>query len=119
MRVGGQALLRRVDRWDVVGGPLTGAAIPLIYRAAARRAAAQATRRGDAGAALAYAALAQTLTGHSPRFGVVEDMVFAGADVIGICHGLDWKKPKMVLRYCKALRARSTSVARLLRQFAG
>jgi site-specific recombinase XerD len=59
------------------------------------------------------AAIVETLSGHSPRVGLAQDMTASGLDLPAIMQAGRWKSPQMVSRYTEHLQARKGGAAKL------
>ena len=56
-----------------------------------------------------------TISGHSARVGMAQDLVAGGADLAAVMQAGRWKSPTMPARYAERLLAKRGAVARLLR----
>jgi hypothetical protein len=87
-------IFRSVDRTGKVGETLHPAMIGRIIAKMAKRADIDAS-----------------LTGHSLRVGMAQDLTAAGFELSGIMQAGRWKSPEMPARYSARLSAKSGAVA--------
>ena len=90
------AVFRAVNKAGRPGGRLGAAEVPRLLKQLA------------ASAGLDPA----TVSGHSPRVGMAQDLVASGADLASVMQAGRWKSPTMPARYAERLTARRGAVAR-------
>ena len=103
---------RATQVWHQVGqGALSVGGINLILRRAALRAAdlGLIDLVGDA-----LDAAVKSLSSHSLRVGLTQDLVSNGADTLGTTIALRWRDPKTALRYARNLPGHENAAAELL-----
>lgn len=106
-------LLTSIDRHGHVGERLSGDGFRHVVRAiVARGLRAQAPRADEAHQATTLSGI----SGHSFRVGLAQDLTAAGAEIPAICQAADWRSPEMPVRYARALSARSSAVATMVRK---
>ena len=99
------------DVWSV-GAGLSAQSVTLIYRAMLDAAHA-AGLLGDMDHA-EYARWRQSLTAHSTRVGLTQDLFAAGQDLAGIMQALRWKSPQQPARYAQALAVEANAAAKVV-----
>ena len=114
------ALFRRLHRtrdkagadiWSI-GTTLTAQSVTLIYRAMLDTANA-AGLLGSIDAA-EYDAWRTSLTAHSTRVGLTQDLFASGQDLAGIMQALRWKSPAQPARYAQALSVEANAAAKVV-----
>ena len=106
-------LIRCINGHGTVSGRLWRTGFTYVVRVAVR----EAMRLIDDGQhVIDYEALARTVTGHSFRVGLAQDLTAAGEDLPAICNEGGWKDTRMPLRYAAHLATRSGAMARLRRR---
>lgn len=99
------------DIWTI-GAGLTAQSVTLIYRALLDRALA-AGLLGDIAEA-DFEHWRQSLTAHSTRVGLTQDLFAAGQDLAGIMQALRWKSPQQPARYSQALSVEANAAAKVV-----
>lgn len=56
----------------------------------------------------------QSLTAHSTRVGLTQDLFAAGQDLAGIMQALRWKSPQQPARYSQALSVEANAAAKVV-----
>lgn len=102
------------DVWTV-GAGLSAQSVTLVYRAMLD-AAREAGLLGDIAEA-DYEHWRQSLTAHSTRVGLTQDLFAAGQDLAGIMQALRWKSPAQPARYAQALSVESNAAAKVVGKF--
>lgn len=99
------------DVWTP-GTGLTAQSVTLIYRAmlAAARDAGLLGEIAEAD----YEHWRQSLTAHSTRVGLTQDLFAAGQDLAGIMQALRWKSPAQPARYAQALAVEANAAAKVV-----
>lgn len=114
------ALFRRLHRtrdkagadiWSI-GAALTAQSVTLIYRAMLDAANA-AGLLGTIDTA-EYDAWRTSLTAHSTRVGLTQDLFASGQDLAGIMQALRWKSPAQPARYAQALSVEANAAAKVV-----
>ncbi len=100
-------------RYEVGEGALSVGGVNLILRRAALRAADMGLV-DLSGEALETAI--KSLSSHSMRVGLTQDLLSNGADALGATIALRWKDPKTALRYARNLPSHENAAAKLLAQ---
>ena len=89
-------MFRPVNKAGVVGTTaLAGGEVPRILKRLARQAGLDPT----------------TISGHSARVGMAQDLVAGGADLAAVMQAGRWKSPSMPARYAEHLLAQCGAVA--------
>lgn len=98
--------------WTPGRAALSGQSVTLVYRAMldAARAAGLLDTLGQAD----FEDWRRTLSAHSTRVGLTQDLFAAGEDLAGIMHALRWKSPQQPARYAQALTAGANAAARVV-----
>ena len=101
------------DIWTA-GAGLSGQSVTLIYRAMldAARAAGCLGEIDDAD----FEHWRASLTAHSTRVGLTQDLFAAGQDLAGIMQALRWKSPAQPARYAQALAVEANAAAKVVGQ---
>lgn len=99
------------DVWTP-GSGLSAQSVTLVYRAMLDAAHA-AGLLGDIEAA-DFAHWRQSLTAHSTRVGLTQDLFAAGQDLAGIMQALRWKSPAQPARYAQALSVEANAAAKVV-----
>lgn len=99
------------DVWTP-GSGMTGQSVTLVFRAMLD-AAHGASLLGDIAEA-DYEHWRQSLTAHSTRVGLTQDLFASGQDLAGIMQALRWKSPQQPARYAQALSADANAAARVV-----
>lgn len=99
------------DVWTP-GSGLSAQSVTLIYRAMLDAAHA-AGLLGDIEAA-DFTHWRQSLTAHSTRVGLTQDLFAAGQDLAGIMQALRWKSPAQPARYAQALAVEANAAAKVV-----
>jgi integrase len=97
------------------GAALTPQSVTLIYRTMLD-AARDADLLGDI-AEGDYDHWRQSLTAHSTRVGLTQDLFAAGQDLAGIMQALRWKSPAQPARYAQALSVEVNAAAKVVGKF--
>ena len=99
------------DIWTP-GAGLSPQSVTLIYRAmlAAARDAGLLGEIVDA----EFETWRTSLTAHSTRVGLTQDLFAAGQDLAGIMQALRWKSPQQPARYAQALSVEANAAARVV-----
>ncbi|AKH44335.1 integrase [Altererythrobacter atlanticus] len=116
----GGAVFRRLHRaqrktgedvWSV-GARITGQSVTLIYRDMldTARAAGHFAMLSEA----QYESWRRSLSAHSTRVGLTQDLFASGQDLAGIMHALRWKSPTQPARYAQALTAEANAAAKVV-----
>lgn len=100
-----------VDVWTT-GAGISAQSVTLIYRAMLD-AAREAGLLGDIAEA-DFDQWRQSLTAHSTRVGLTQDLFAAGQDLAGIMQALRWKSPAQPARYAQALSVEANSAAKVV-----
>lgn len=102
------------DIWTP-GTALTAQSVTLIYRAMldTARAAGLLGEMAEAD----YDHWRQSLTAHSTRVGLTQDLFAAGQDLAGIMQALRWKSPAQPARYAQALSVEANAAAKVVGKF--
>lgn len=99
------------DVWTI-GAGLSAQSVTLIYRALLDQA-----RDADLLGAIAEADFdhwRRSLTAHSTRVGLTQDLFANGQDLAGIMHALRWKSPQQPARYAQALAVEANAAAKVV-----
>lgn len=116
----GGAVFRRLHRardkagadvWTV-GAGLSAQSVTLIYRAMLDT-ARHAGLLGEIAQA-DFEHWRQSLTAHSTRVGLTQDLFAAGQDLAGIMQALRWKSPAQPARYAQALAVEANAAAKVV-----
>lgn len=102
------------DIWTP-GAGMTPQSVTLIYRALL-----DAAREAGLLGAIAEADFdhwRRSLTAHSTRVGLTQDLFANGQDLAGIMQALRWKSPQQPARYAQALSAEANAAARVVGKF--
>jgi integrase len=99
------------DVWTP-GAGMTAQSVTLIYRALLA-AARDAGLLGDIAEA-DYDHWRRSLTAHSTRVGLTQDLFAAGQDLAGIMQALRWKSPQQPARYAQALSVEANAAAKVV-----
>jgi len=99
------------DIWTV-GATLSAQSVTLIYRAMLDAAAAHGLLGMIDPAE--FETWRASLTAHSTRVGLTQDLFASGQDLAGIMQALRWKSPAQPARYAQALAAESNAAARVV-----
>ena len=99
------------DTWTV-GAGLSAQSVTLIYRSMLD-AAYKAGMLGEISHA-DYEHWRQSLTAHSTRVGLTQDLFAAGQDLAGIMQALRWKSPAQPARYAQALAVEANAAAKVV-----
>lgn len=94
---------------------MTAQSITLIYREMLD--AARAAGSFDMLSEAQYDSWRRSLTAHSTRVGLTQDLFASGQDLAGIMHALRWKSPAQPARYAQALAVEANAAARVIREF--
>lgn len=94
------------------GAGLTAQSVTLIYRSLLG-AAREAGLLGDIVEA-DYEHWHQSLTAHSTRVGLTQDLFASGQDLAGIMQALRWKSPAQPARYAQALSVEANAAAKVV-----
>ncbi|MCW1385081.1 tyrosine-type recombinase/integrase [Novosphingobium sp. KCTC 2891] len=100
-----------IDVWTV-GAGLSAQSVTLVYRAMLEQARA-ADLLGDIAQA-DFDHWRQSLTAHSTRVGLTQDLFAAGQDLAGIMQALRWKSPQQPARYAQALAVEANAAAKVV-----
>jgi integrase len=105
---------RKKDGGDIwtPGAGLTAQSVTLIYRALLD--SARTTGLLEDMAQADYEVWRCSLTAHSTRVGLTQDLFAAGEDLAGIMQALRWKSPQQPARYAQALSVESNAAARVV-----
>lgn len=99
------------DVWTV-GAQMTGQSVTLVYRAmldAAREAGLLSMLSEEQ-----FQVWRRSLTAHSTRVGLTQDLFASGQDLAGIMNALRWKSPTQPARYAQALAADANAAAKVV-----
>ncbi|GEO01849.1 hypothetical protein NSE01_36810 [Novosphingobium sediminis] len=99
------------DVWTI-GAGLSAQSVTLVYRALLDQA-----RDADLLGAIAEADFdhwRRSLTAHSTRVGLTQDLFANGQDLAGIMHALRWKSPQQPARYAQALAVEANAAAKVV-----
>jgi integrase len=99
------------DVWTV-GAGLSGQSVTLIYRNMLDAASAQGLLGMIDPAE--FESWRASLTAHSTRVGLTQDLFASGEDLAGIMQALRWKSPAQPARYAQALAAEANAAARVV-----
>lgn len=119
-KAGGGPVFRRLHRtrdkagadiWSC-GAGLSAQSVTLVYRAMLD-AARDAGLLGDIAEA-DYEHWRRSLTAHSTRVGLTQDLFAAGQDLAGIMQALRWKSPQQAARYAQALSVEANAAAKVV-----
>lgn len=99
------------DTWTV-GAGLTSQSVTLIYRAMLDAAGAQGLLGMIDPAE--FETWRASLTAHSTRVGLTQDLFASGQDLAGIMQALRWKSPAQPARYAQALAAEANAAAKVV-----
>lgn len=99
------------DVWTA-GAGLSAQSVTLIYRA--MFGAAHAAGLLGAITEADFTQWRASLTAHSTRVGLTQDLFAAGQDLAGIMHALRWKSPQQPARYAQALSVEANAAARVV-----
>src|SRR5690606_32235175 len=102
------------DVWTI-GAQMTAQSVTLIYRDMLD--AARAAGSFDMLSEAQYDSWRRSLTAHSTRVGLTQDLFASGQDLAGIMHALRWKSPAQPARYAQALAVEANAAARVIREF--
>lgn len=114
------ALFRRLHRsrdkagediWTI-GTALSAQSVTLIYRAMLD--AANAAGLLGVIDAAEFDAWRASLTAHSTRVGLTQDLFASGQDLAGIMQALRWKSPAQPARYAQALSVEANAAAKVV-----
>ena len=100
-----------VDVWTV-GTRLSAQSVTLIYRALLDKALAADLLGNIAEADFEH--WRQSLTAHSTRVGLTQDLFAAGQDLAGIMQALRWKSSQQPARYAQALSVEANAAAKVV-----
>jgi integrase len=99
------------DVWTI-GGGLSAQSVTLVYRSMLDAADTQGLLGMIDPAD--FAVWRSTLTAHSTRVGLTQDLFASGEDLAGIMHALRWKSPAQPARYAQALAVDANAAARVV-----
>ncbi len=99
------------DIWTP-GAGLSAQSVTLVYRALLDQARA-ADLLGDIADA-DFDHWRRSLTAHSTRVGLTQDLFANGQDLAGIMHALRWKSPQQPARYAQALSVEANAAAKVV-----
>lgn len=99
------------DVWTP-GAGLSAQSVTLIYRALLDQ-ARDADLLGDIAEA-DFEHWRRSLTAHSTRVGLTQDLFANGQDLAGIMHALRWKSPQQPARYAQALSVEANAAAKVV-----
>lgn len=102
------------DVWTV-GAQLSAQSVTLIYRSMLDR-ARDAGFLGNLEHA-EFESWRRSLTAHSTRVGLTQDLFSAGQDLAGIMQALRWKSPQQPARYAQALSVEANAAAKVVSKF--
>jgi integrase len=102
------------DVWTV-GAGISAQSVTLVYRAML-----DAARAADLLGMIDPAEFdtwRASLTAHSTRVGLTQDLFASGQDLAGIMHALRWKSPAQPARYAQALAVEANAAAKVVGRF--